>query len=698
MENSLRPFFAPRGIVVIGASSKKTKLGFGISRNITRSGYDGNLFFINPKGGELFGKQVYQDLADISEEVDLGILVIPAKFVLESLRECKKFGIDHVVIVSGGFSEAGDEGKLLELEIKNFIEENKMRVIGPNCIGLYDSNYPLDVTFLPTEELKPGKIALISHSGAICGAILDWSQQEGFGLSRMISLGNQIDVNETDVLHSISEDENTGVVTMYLEGISDGRRFMQVAKELSLKKPIIVLKAGRSEGAKKAIESHTGALAGSNNAFKAAVRKAGVHSANSLEEMYIWAEAFSKCPLPNGNRVGVLTNAGGPGVTAVDAIGDYRLKLAQIDKKTKDILEEQLPPSASVNNPIDMLASASPNDYARSLKILLDDEGVDSVILIIPPPPMFLAEDVLREVALIIKSSSKPVMTVLMGSELISRATVLADREKIAEFRFPEQAASALSELVKRNKYLEGAKKEIKYLNSKKGPESIIVNDRNNRNSIGYLNDISTFEMLDNYGISISKINLAKTNNEALRIASNIYPVAIKIYSKNITHKSDVGGVILNINSDNELKMAFNRLKTNFEEKGNFEGVLIQAMAPKGQEIILGAVRDPDFGPMLMFGSGGTEVEGLNDVSFSVSPLIDDDIDFMFDSTWAGKKLNGYRNFEKADKEIVRETIVKLEKIMIDNPSIMEIEFNPLIVYPEGNGALVVDARIKLKD
>jgi len=697
MENSLKHFFAPKGIVVIGASSKKNKLGYGIARNIVRSGYSGNLCLVNPKGGELFGKKVFKDLSEISEQIDLCILVIPSNFVLDSLKQCYEFGINSFVIVSGGFSEAGSVGKKLEADIEKYIKENNIRVIGPNCIGLYDSNYPLDVTFLPTEELKPGKIALISHSGAICGAILDWSQEEGFGLSRMISLGNQIDVNETDILLTMGNDTNTEVVTMYLEGMSDGKRFMEVSSQVTQKKPIIVLKAGRSEGSKKAIESHTGALAGSNNAFKAAFRKSGIHVANNLEEMYIWAETFVKCPLPTGKNVAVLTNAGGPGVTAADAIEENGLMLVNISEMTKNLLKINLPDSASVNNPIDMLASASPKDYARSLEILLNDENVESVIIIIPPPPMFLAADVVKELSPVVSESKKPVLVTLMGSDLISDATAIADQVGIAEYRFPEQAASALAELVKRKNYLNNPRKAIQTENLYSQEVKKIISDQKNINSIGYLTDMSAFEILERNGIDISKIGLANTKEETLRIANDVYPVAMKIFSKDITHKSDVGGVKLNIQNDDELISSFNYFRTKFEKLDQFSGVLIQEMAPKGQELILGAVRDPDFGPMIMFGSGGTEVEGLKDVSFSVSPLNENDIDFMFASTWAGKKLDGYRNFIKADKASVRETIIKLERIMVENPEIIDIEFNPLIIYPEGKGSLVVDARIKLK-
>ena len=698
MSNSLAPFFSPKAIAVIGASQKETKLGYGISRNIVRSGYSGELFFINPKGGELLGKKIYKSLQETKSNIDLGIIVIRADFVLESIKECNKFGINNIVIVTGGFSETGEKGKALELEIEKYIKDNEIRVIGPNCIGLYDSNLPLDVTFLPTETMKQGRIGLISHSGAICGAVLDWSQTQGFGLSRMISLGNQMDVNETDILETMISDESTKVVTMYLEGVSDGIKFMEIAGELSKKKPVIALKAGRSEGSKKAIESHTGALAGSNNAFEAAFRKTGVHSATTLEEMFIWAEAFEKCPLPQGKKVAILTNAGGPGVTATDAIEEEGLELASFLKGTKNKLKELLPESASINNPIDMLASASPKDYAKSLQILLEDDNTDSVIVIIPPPPMFRSEDVVLEMVNHIKSSEKPVLLVLMGSELALKASNLARENGITEFKFPEQAASALSKLDKRSVFLSKESKNVNAFKDVNREAKEIISNPSNLNSVSYLTDPAVFEILDNYEASIAKVYLASNLKDTVRIAIPLLPIALKVFSKKITHKTDIGGVILNIQEEKNLIEGFENIKKSVKNTEDFNGVLIQQMAKKGQEVILGAVRDPDFGIMLMFGSGGTEVEGLNDVVFAISPLDTDDIEQMIDSTWAGKKLKGYRNIAKCDIQSVKDSLKIVEQIMIDNPRIVDIEFNPMIVYPEGDGVLIVDARIRLKD
>lgn len=408
-DNSLTPFFQPRGVVIVGASSSPTKLGYGVARNLVNSGYDGAIHFVSQKTGNLFGRPVYTSLAEVPDPVDLAVLIVPAPGVADALRDCAARGIHAAVIVSSGFREAGADGARLEAECLQIARAHGIRLIGPNCIGLLDTHLPLDTTFLPPPMPQSGDVAFISQSGAICAAIIDWARGQGFGFSRLISLGNQADVNETDMLAAVAEDEHTRVLTLYLEGVSDGQRFIEEAARVARRKPVIALKVGRYASGERAAASHTGALAGQDAAYAAAFEKAGLFRAETSEEMFDWASALASCPLPRGRRMAVLTNAGGPGVIAADALERSGLSLAELTPQTHAALASRLPPAAGLHNPIDMLASASPEIYADCLRLLLDDPNVDGVLIILPPPPMVPAESVADSLIPLIRSSPKPV-------------------------------------------------------------------------------------------------------------------------------------------------------------------------------------------------------------------------------------------------------------------------------------------------
>ncbi len=390
-EPSLIPFFAPQGIVLVGASQNPVKLGYGLARNLVHSNYQGAVHFVNPNGGSLFGRTIYTSLAQVPDPVDLAILLIPAAAVPAALDECGQRGLRAAIIGSGGFRETGQAGAELEQDCLRVAASYNMRLLGPNSIGLLDTHLPVDATFLPPPGPLPGDVAFISHSGAICAAVIDWARGQGFGLSRLVSLGNQVDVNETDVLGAVAKDSYTRVLTLYLEGVSDGRRFVEQAGRVARQKPVIALKVGRYASGQQAVASHTGALAGQESAFNAAFRRAGVIRADTSEEMFDWARALAWSPLPQGRSMAVLTNAGGPGVTAADALEANGLSLAQLQDETSAWLRAILPPAASLKNPVDMLASATPEQYAQCLGILLADPGVHGVLVILPPPPTHTA-------------------------------------------------------------------------------------------------------------------------------------------------------------------------------------------------------------------------------------------------------------------------------------------------------------------
>jgi acetyltransferase len=686
MDATLIPFFHPKGVVVIGASTSPEKLGYGVARNLIESGYPGAIHFVAQKSGELFGHTVHTNLADVPDPVDLAILIIPTQATPQAIKDCANRGIKAVVIVSSGFREIGETGALLENECIQIARDHGVRLLGPNCIGTIDTHLPLDTTFLQPPMPVQGHIGFISHSGAFAAAIIDWARAQGFGFSRIASLGNQADVNETDMLPILAEDPHTKVITMYMESISNGRRFVQTASEVTRRKPVIALKVGRFEAGQKAAASHTGALAASDTAFEAAFEKAGVLRAETAEQMFDWAQALESCPLPHGNKIAILTNAGGPGVIAADSLEHHGLLLAQLTESTQKDLSAILPASASVHNPVDMLASASPDQYAACLKILLQDENVDGVLLILPPPPMFKAQEVAERIVQTLGSkdlpSDKPTVVTLMGSTLVEEARKVFQLAHVPAYPFPERAASALGMLAKRKQFLALEKVESKILHT---PVSI--------------NNLSANEVVDTYGITTTPLKLAADPNEAAKIANDLgFPVVMKIASSDIPHKSDIGGVLLNIKSNEEVLQGFSVLlerAESFMPSAKIDGVHIQRQIPAGQEVIVGMVRDPQFGAMMMFGSGGVEVEGLKDVAFALAPLNQAEVKEMMRKTWAGRKLKGFRSIPAVDEESVIDVLIKLSSLAIEQESIEEIEINPLRVLQQG--AVAVDVRIKFK-
>lgn len=689
------PFFNPKGVVVIGASTSPEKLGYGVARNLIQSGYTGAIHFVAQKRGELFGRKIHISLQDVPDPVDLAILIVPTQTTPQAIEDCGRRGIKAAVIVSAGFREVGVEGAELEKQCIEIAHAQGVRLLGPNCIGTIDTHLPLDTTFLQPPMPEKGGIGFISHSGAFAAAIVDWAHGQGFGFSRIVSLGNQADINETDMLPMLADDDSTKVIVMYMEGVSDGKRFVQVASEVIKRKPVIALKVGRFEAGQKAAASHTGALAGSEAAFDAAFAKAGILRADTAEQIFDWARALENCPLPRGKNMAILTNAGGPGVIAADSLEHHSLVLAQLSESTLEALSATLPPAANIHNPVDMLASASPETYATCLKILLQDENVDGLMVILPPPPMFKAEEVAGRVIEVIGnfdklhaqggglSNKKPVVIALMGSTLIEKAVGTFASSKVPTYPFPERAASALAALVKRANGLQSLETlQVNAAHSEAGRLRTPVNPN---------------ELISSYGIPTAPIKLARNEEEAIAIADELgFPVVMKIASPDILHKSDVGGVMLNIKDASSLQIGYaqmmERVKASMPN-AQIDGVHIQRQIPEGQEVIVGMVRDPQFGALMMFGSGGVEVEGLKDVAFCLGTLNQVEAESMMRKTWAGRKLKGFRSVPPVDEEAVRDVLTKLSHLAAEHEEIEEIEINPLRVL--SRGAVALDVRIK---
>ena len=682
MTESLLPFFQPQGVVVIGASTSPEKLGYGAARNLIESGYQGAIHFVAQKSGELFGRTIHTSLQDVPNPVDLAILIVPTQATPQAIEECARRGIKAAVIVSAGFREVGAEGAALEQQCVEIARAHGVRLLGPNCIGTIDTHLPLDTTFLQPPMPEKGGIGFISHSGAFAAAIIDWARGQGFGFSRIVSLGNQADVNETDMLPMLADDDATKVIVMYMESISNGRRYVQTASEVSKQKPVIALKVGRFEAGQKAAASHTGALAASDTAFNAAFEKAGVLRAETAEQMFDWARALETCPLPKGNRIGILTNAGGPGVIAADSLEHHNLMLAHLGESTLEALSATLPPAANIHNPVDMLASASSETYATCLKTLLQDKNVDAVLIILPPPPMFKAEEVARAMIEVIEHFNKPVVVALMGSTLVEEAGNVFRAARVPTYPFPERAASALATLVKRAKGLQS---------------HLILQFASKPSKAGRL--LTPDELMQAYNIPTAPVKLARDENEAIALANELgFPVVMKIASPDIPHKSDVGGVLLNIKDTDALQSGYRHMMKRIEAlvpPPRIEGVHIQRQIPNGQEVIVGMARDEQFGALMMFGSGGVEVEGLKDVAFALGTLDQAGAESMMRNTWAGRKLKGFRGIPPVDEEAVKDVLIKLSRLAAEHEEIEEIEINPLRVLAKG--AVAVDVRVKLK-
>jgi len=699
-------FFTPRAIAVLGASTSPEKLGYAVARNLIEGGFPGEVHLVNPRGGFLFGRPIFTRLSEIPGEIDLAVLIVPAAATPQALRECAAKSVRAAIIPSGGFRETDAAGAALEAECLQIARQNGLRLIGPNCIGVIDTHLPLDTTFLAPPPPEKGDLALLSHSGALAAAVIDWARGQGFGFSRIVSLGNQADVTETDLLPPCADDPHTRVICLYLESLGDGAKFIQTARAIAQRKPILALKTGRSQAGARAAASHTGALASSENAFQAAFSKAGVLRFDTLEEMFDSALALAAFPLPAGGRVTILTNAGGPGVLAADALEAHGLSLADLTPATLDTLRGLLPAAASAHNPVDMLAAASPALYADCLKTSLADPHSDAVIVILPPSPVYPTEQIAAALLPIITESQKPILPVVMGAGLVTATRAAFRAAGVPTFTFPERAVAALSSLRRRSQFLEEMEAEsapeafpaAAALAARMGfspaaaahplPEQIPAPSEN-------LPAEAVFRLLEAIGIPVAAPRLAESPEQAASLAAELgFPLVMKIASPDILHKSDIGGVLLNLNSPEAVSSGYAQILAVARKnrpQARIVGVTLQRQAQAGQEVILGAVRDPQFDALMMFGSGGVEVEGLKDIAFGLAPLSRREALAMVEKTWAGRKLSGFRAIAPADKEAVIEALVRLSWLAYRLPPLSEIEINPLRVME--HGALALDAR-----
>ncbi|MCS7138551.1 MAG: acetate--CoA ligase family protein [Crenarchaeota archaeon] len=695
----LEAFLNPKSVAVIGASREEKKVGHRILRNLINSGFKGSIYPINPNADTILGYKCYKSVNEVEEDVDLAIIAVPAKTVLEVVEECGRKGVKGIVVISAGFSEIGREGLMLEKQLVSKCREYGMRLQGPNCLGLINSKTGLNASFAPTSPI-PGNISIVSQSGALGSAILNWAGLNGMGLANFVSVGNEADLSIADFLEAFAEDENTTVIGIYIEGVKNGEHFIEAASKVTRSKPLVALKSGTTEVGIRAVSSHTGSLAGSDAAFTAACKKTGIVRVETIKEFFDLLFAFQDQPLPKGKNVLVITNGGGPGVLAVDACEKLGLNLPLLEQNLRELLRNQFPPHASLGNPLDVLGDADEKRYKIALEAALKSNVIDSIIIILTPQAMTPSEEIAREIAEISKTSKKPILASFMGFDNDSTPIRILRKYRISNYDFPESAAIVLKRMY--DYYLASSKYEEPIAKITGVDNETVVRIKNKVKAEGRVNlsQEEAFQIASAYGIPVPKSMLARSAKEACEIAESIgYPVVIKVSSPDILHKTDMGCVILNVKSCEEVSRAYelvvNRARMLMPQV-RVSGVIVQKMAPWGREVIIGAVRDPQFGPLIMFGLGGIYVNFLRDVSYRLAPLTPSDAMEMISETKAYTLLKGVRGELPADFRSLIDVMIRISQFMCCFKDVVEMEINPLIVYEEGKGCMAVDIKITL--
>jgi len=614
------------------------------------------------------------------------IIIIPAKAVNCVLEKCGKAKIKNVIIISAGFKEVGGNGAILEKEMAKIAEKYKIKIIGPNCLGILDSENNLNASFA-NGMVKKGSIGFISQSGALCSAMLDWANLNEVGFSRFVSLGNKVNISEIEMLEFFKNDKKTKAVLAYLENISKGKKFMKVAAELAKIKPLIILKPGKSKASQKAMASHTGALANKEEAIKTAFRQAGVVRIDNLEDLFNSAKFLSRYDCLNNNKIAIVTNAGGPGVICADDLERNNLKLASLSKKTINIFKKNLPPTAAINNPVDVIGDAKADRYRIVLKTLLSDKNVDGIIFILTPQKVTEIEKTANDLINLSKEKSKPILASFIGGRSVEKILQKLNRNSLAVYNYPSQSAFVLGKFWQSQQFQKTASDYLKMIK-----RNATTEDKNKEILKSNLNFIESLNILKSYKIPTVKSLLSKSSSEAVDFAKEMgYPVALKISSSKISHKTEVGGVKINVNSDLEVKEYFDQASKKLSNK--LEGIIIQPMV-KGVEIILGVKKDENFGHLIMFGLGGVFTEITKDVSFRLAPINKTEALKMIREIKSFKILDGYRNLPKANIDSVADSLVSLSKLVSDYTEIKELDINPLIVTEKE--CFAVDVRIEI--
>jgi len=692
--------FRPRSVAVIGASTRAHSIGGNLLSNLFRSGFTGKIFPINPRADVLHSVKCYPSVLDVPDEIDCAVVSVPKDGVLEVVRECARKKIRGLIVITAGFKEVGPEGAALEAKLRALTARSGMRMIGPNCMGVINAEpeYSMDATFSPTPA-GFGPVAFASQSGALGVAILNVAQALKLGFTQFVSMGNKANVSSNDMLEYWENDPRTKIIALYLESFGNPRKFVRITRRISRKKPILVVKSGRTVAGAKAASSHTGALAGSEVAIDAILETCGVSRSDTIEELFDLAAALASQPLPKGDRIAILTNAGGPAIMATDAVIQHGLRLATLSAQTRRRLAVFLPPEASLGNPVDMIASASDVNYGRAAKILLGDPGVDAIIVINVTPVLYGPRGVWDALMAATRRAKKPVLSVFMANEeFYDEARSMPAHPPI--YRFPEPAARVLAEMWKIGRWQTKPRGTLSRFSIKRAEIGRILN-RAKRRGGGYLHADDAFAVLEAAGIPAARPVLVRRESRLAEMAERVgYPLVLKAEGAGIIHKSDVGGVAAGIRSASDLRAALAKMKANLARHGAadaLEGFLLQRQA-NGRELVVGATNDPAIGPLVMFGMGGKYVEVFQDVKFVLPPVSREDVREAIGKLKAGTLLNGVRGEKRGDIEFLVETVLRVCAIASEFPGIAEMDINPLFVADRGRGGLAVDVRIRVAD
>ncbi|MBU1077355.1 MAG: acetate--CoA ligase family protein [Spirochaetes bacterium] len=700
---SLDSIFYPESIAVIGANKVPGTVPHDILVNILKSNFQGIVYPVSPKEKAIAGVKTYKYIVDIPDPVDLAVIVFPSSVTHMALEQCGEKGIQSVIIISAGFKEVGEAGIRREEQIKQIAKKYKISFIGPNCLGVINTDPLSNLNASFAREMpEEGSIGFISQSGALCTAVLDYAIPKHIGFSKFVSFGNKADITEIDLLYYFMEDDKTKVILVYLEEITDGRALMKAARDIISKssKPILLLKSGRTSEGARAAASHTGSLAGSDVVCGAAMRQAGIIRCNTFEEMFNKAIALTYQPLPKNNRVAIITNAGGPGVLATDAAIKEGVQLAQFSEQTTELFRKSLPSTANIKNPVDVIGDARADRYNVALSGVLKDHNVDGALVILTPQSMTQIDRIAEEISLIASTNDKPVYASFMGEAEVASGINILQKRHIPHYTLPEFMSSAFAgsfrfyEQLKQSYVKPGIFRDV----NKKEAGLILNNAIKNKRK--YLPEEEAVRVLKAYGLPVPENGLAVSSSDAIRIAEKIgFPIVMKVVSDQIIHKSDPGGVRLNIKNRKEVEKAYQTIIRNVSKAvpdAEIKGIYIAKMAQKGEEVILGIKRDPSFGPVIMFGLGGIFVEVFRDISFRVAPLNNEEASSMIREIQAYPLLSGIRGKIKKDTGSIEECLLRLSQLAMDCPQIKELDINPLIVQEDKEGCTVADARIML--
>ena len=714
--SGLDAIFRPRSVAVIGASRRPGSIGAAIFRNLLKQGFEGPVYPVNPQANVVQSVLAWPSVTDIPGEVDLAVIAVPSKQVLAAVEECGRKGVRGVVVITAGFKETGNDGHDRERAVRDCARRYNMRMVGPNCLGVLntEAGVRLDATFAPAWP-PAGNVAFSSQSGALGLAILETAGALGMGISHFVSVGNKADVSGNDLLEYWEKDPGTSTILLYLESFGNPRRFTQIARRVGRSKPIVAVKSGRTQAGARAASSHTGSLAGADNAVDALCRQSGVIRTDTIEEMFDVAMILANQPLPKGGRVGIVTNAGGPAIMASDACESHGLELATLAESTMEAMRGYLPPEASVKNPVDMIASATAESFEKTVRLMLNDPGVDTVLAIYVPPivttPIEVATAIVKGAEAATRDlaargeTAKPILTCFMGAHGVPEGLRSLQKGHIPSYPFPESAAIALARTVRYARWRsEPEGHEVTFDDMDLGAARAVVASARERGTPGenvWLSPAEARALLEAAGLPLVPTLTAATAEAAAQAAESLgFPVAVKLASSTLTHKTEVGGVMLDLDSPEAVRQAFQSMEQRLAAQGlrdQMDGVTLQPMVSEGVESIVGMTNDPSFGPVLMFGLGGVYVELLRDVTFRVTPVTDRDVTDMVRSVRGSRLLQGWRGAPAADIPALEQAILRLSQLVNEVPEIAELDLNPIKVLPAGRGCMAVDARVAVR-